>query len=74
MQHRTLGLLFFYTGAVLMLVHTTLPFLWELARIPWAYPLVSTTGILAILPGFTPPLGALLMVLGGFIYGREARS
>lgn len=74
MQHRKLSLSLFYLGVALMLVHTTLPFLWELAHIPWAYPLVSTNGILAILPGFSPPIGALLMVLGGLIYGREARS
>jgi len=74
MKHRRLGLSLFYIGVALMLVHTTLPFLWELARIPWAYPLFSTEGVLAILPGFSPPIGALLMVLGGLIYGREARS
>jgi hypothetical protein len=73
MRHRIFGLSLFYVRVALMLVHTTLPFLWQLARIPWAYPLVSTTGILALLPGFTPPLGALLMVLGGLIYAREAR-
>lgn len=74
MQHRTIGLTLFYVGVALMLVHTTLPFLWELARIPWAYPLVSTEGILAILPGFSPPVGALLMVAGGLVYGRKVRS
>ena len=74
MRHRTLGLSLFYIGVALMLVHTTLPFLWELARIPWAYPLVSTNGVLAILAGFTPPIGALLLVLGGLVYGRQARS
>lgn len=74
MQHRILGLSLFYTGVALMLVHTTLPFLWQLARIPWAYPLVSSEGMLAILPGFSPPIGAMLMVVGGLIYGRKARS
>lgn len=74
MQHRILGLSLFYIGVALMLVHTTLPFLWELARIPWAYPLTSTKGILLILSGFTPPIGALFMVVGGLIYGRRVRS
>lgn len=74
MRHRTFGLLLFYIGVALMLVHTTLPFLWELARIPWAYPLVSTNGLGAILPGFSPVIGALLLVLGGLVYGRQVRS
>lgn len=74
MKHRRLGLSLFYIGVALMLVHTTLPFLWELAGIPGAYPLVSTKGILAILPGFSPPIGAALLVVGGVIYGRQARS
>jgi len=74
MQHRTLGLALFYTGVAFMFIHTTLPFLWDLTGISLAYPLVSTKGVLAILPGFSPPIGALLMFAGGLIYGRKARS
>ncbi|MDF2627878.1 MAG: hypothetical protein K0R39_1709 [Symbiobacteriaceae bacterium] len=74
MKDRIVALSLFYIGVALMLVHTTLPFLWELARIPWAYPLVSTNGILAVLSGFTPPIGAGLLLVAGIIYGRQARS
>ena len=71
-QAKRLGLSFFSVGAFFMFVHTTLPFLWALVGIPLAYPLTTTQGMLAILPGFTPAIGALLMVVGGLIYGREA--
>jgi len=74
MQRRIIGLSLFYIGVALMLVHTTLPFLWQLVRMPWGYPLAATEGILAMLSGFTPPIGALLIVIGGLIYGCEARS
>lgn len=74
MQAKTLGLSLFSVGVFLVFVHTTLPFLWTLIGIPLAYPLWPTEGIWVILPGLTPPIGAMFMVLGGLIYGREARS
>ena len=74
MQAKILGLSLFSVGVFLVFVHTTLPFLWALVGIPLAYPLTPTEGIMVTLPGFTPPIGAILMVLGGLIYGREARS
>lgn len=74
MQAKILGLSLFSVGVFLVFVHTTLPFLWALVGIPLAYPLTPTEGIMETLPGFTPPIGAILMVLGGLIYGREARS
>ena len=74
MQAKILGLLLFSVGVFLVFVHTTLPFIWALVGIPFAYPLAPTEGIMVALLGFTPPIGAILMVLGGLIYGREARS
>jgi len=71
MQTKKLGLSFFFLGVFSMFLHTTLPFLWSLAGIPFAFPLVTTEGVLAILPGFTPLIGALLMVIGALTYGRE---
>ena len=68
---RRAGMLLFLTGVFFLLVHTTLPFLWSLAGIPSAYPLISSMGIGAFLPGFTPPIGALMIVLGGILYGRR---
>ncbi|MBI2862565.1 MAG: hypothetical protein HYX89_07080 [Chloroflexi bacterium] len=72
MDSKRLGLSFFFAGVFFMFVHTALPFLWALVGIPYAFPLVATEGVLAILPGFTPPVGALLMVIGAMTYGREA--
>jgi len=74
MQAKILGLSIFSVGVFLVFVHTTLPFLWALVGIPLSYPLTSNEGILLILSGFTPPIGALLMILGGLFYGREGRS
>jgi hypothetical protein len=74
MQAKILALSLFSVGVFLVFVHTTLPFLWALMGIHLAYPLWPTEGMLVILPGFTPPIGAMFMVLGGLIYGREARS
>ena len=72
MQTKKLGLSLFFVGVFFMFVHTVLPFLWGLVGIPFAYPLRATEGVLAILQGFTPPIGALLMVIGAMTYGREA--
>ena len=74
MQSKTWGLVFFALGIFSMHVHTTLPFLWELVGIPLAYPLAATEVLLGILPGFTPPIGAVLMVIGGLIYGRQGKE
>jgi len=70
-QTKKLGLFLFFVGVFLMFVHTALPFLWFLVGIPFTFPLVATEGVLAILPAFTPPIGALLMVIGAMTYGRE---
>ena len=67
------GITLFFVGVFFLFVHTTLPFLWALVGVPLAYPLASSEGILAVLPGFTPVIGAILMVVGGLIYGRETR-
>jgi len=67
------GIALFFVGVFFLLVHTTLPFLWGLIGVPSAYPLVSSVGIWAVLPAFTPPIGGLLMVMGGILYGKEIR-
>lgn len=73
MQSKRLGLSIFSVGVFFLLVHTTLPFLWGLTGIPLAYPLTPTQGFLTALPGFTPPVGAALMMVGGLVYGRKAK-
>jgi hypothetical protein len=73
MQGNKLGFAVFVIGAFLVHVHTTLTFLWAVAGMPLAtYPLLFKGG-LAYLPGFTPVIGAILLVVGSLIYGREAR-
>jgi hypothetical protein len=74
MQNKRLGLALFSLGVFLVYVYTTIPFIWALVGIPLHYPLMTTEGVLAMLPGFMPPLGALLLVVGGLIYGREAKE
>ena len=59
----------FGVGVFLLFVHTTMPALWQLLGMAGAYPLASTQGLLGISTGFTPPLGALLMLVAGLVYG-----
>jgi hypothetical protein len=68
------GIILFFAGVFALFVHTTLPFLWGLAGIRVPYPLIAAEGPLSYLPGFTPPLGALAMVIGGLIFGRQKGS
>ena len=71
MGSKRLGVILFFAGAFALLVHTALPFLWAVAGIRTSYPLTAAEGPLSYLPGFTPPLGALAMVIGGLIFGRQ---
>jgi len=73
MQGNKSGLMLFALGAFFVHIHTTVPFLWALVGIPLAYPLMVTKGVLAVLPAFTPPIGAVLLVVGSLIYGPEVR-
>jgi hypothetical protein len=73
MASRRFGIVLFFAGVFSLFVHTTLPFLWGVTGLQVPYPLVATEGPLYYLPGFTPPLGALLMVIGGLIFGRQER-
>ncbi len=74
MSAKTSGRALFFVGVFFLFVHTTLPFLWALLGVPSAYPLASSEGIWALLPAFSPPIGALLVVLGAILYGKEIRS
>lgn len=71
MTSRRFGIILFLVGVFALSVHTTLPFLWALAGIPAHYLLTPAEGFLSYLPAFTPPLGALLMVIGGLLFGRQ---
>jgi hypothetical protein len=73
MQRNRLGLVFFALGVFVVHVYTTLVFLWSLLGMPLAdYPLLPPEG-LHMLIGFTPAIGAMLLVVGGLTYGRETR-
>lgn len=65
------GIALFFIGVFFLFVHTTLPFLWSFLGMSSAYPLTSSEGVWAILPGFTPPIGGFLLILAGLIYGKE---
>lgn len=69
MRGRLLAYVLFGIGVFLLFVHTTLPALWQILGIPSAYRLASSDGLLAISTGFTPPLGAMLMLVAGLVYG-----
>jgi hypothetical protein len=73
MSARKYGTALYFIGVFFLFVHTTLPFLWSFFGSSSAYPLASSAGFWSILPGFTPPIGALLMLLGGLLYGKETR-
>lgn len=74
MSTRRTGIVLFIAGVFTLSVHTALPFLWNLVGVPTPYPLVASEGIGAILPGFTPPLGGLLMLLAGILYTKAGRG
>jgi hypothetical protein len=73
MANKRLGVALFSVGTFAIVVHTILPFLWALLSIPMPYPLAAAEGPLAYLSGFTPPIGALLMVIAGLVFGRQER-
>jgi len=74
MRNKRLGLALFSLGVLLINLYTTIPFIWALVGIPAPYPLVTTEGVLAVLPGFAPPLGAVFLVVGGLFYGQEPKE
>lgn len=73
MRRRVAAYLLFGLGVVLLFVHTTLPALWELFGSPGDYPLASADGPLALASGFTPVVGALLMLFAGLVHVSDSR-
>lgn len=78
MQNKTWGLVVFALGIFCMHILMTVNFwLIVLGVVPEAtlwgiVPATSTWGGLAW--GLGPPIGAVLMVLGGLVYGRKAKE
>jgi hypothetical protein len=73
MNRKKLGIGIFLLGTFFMFMHTTIPFLWAIIGITYPYPLSSNQGVLFYLQGFSPPIGAILLVAGSLIYseGKE---
>jgi hypothetical protein len=69
MSRKTTAYLLFATGVLLLGVQTTFAFLWQITGMPGAYPLSRST-ILYYAQGFTPMMGALVMLLAGLIYEK----
>jgi type II secretory pathway component PulF len=68
------AIIIFVIGIFFMLMHTILPYLWSAFGITAAYPLIWTDGILMFLPAFSPPIGALLLIIAGLVYGRKSKE
>ena len=73
MNRKRLGTGVFLVGVFFMFMHTTIPFLWALFGITYPYPLASNAGFMFYLQGFSPAVGAILLVVGSLIYsgGKE---
>ena len=78
MSSKTWGLVVFALGVFCMHVLMTLNFwLIVVGIVPEAtlYGIVPSTSAWGALAwGLGPPVGAVLMVIGGFIYGRQAKE
>ena len=72
MPNQRLGLALFAVGALTLHLYTTLLYLWALASGSLrTFPLMLPPDMLSLI-GFTPPIGALLLVAGDLIYGQQA--
>ena len=78
MQHKTWGLVVFALGIFCMHVLMTVNFwLIVLGVVPDAtlWGIVPSTSLWGVLAwGLAPPIGAVLMVIGGLIHGRKAKE
>lgn len=73
MNHEQWGKVVFVLGIIVMFLYTTFSFLWAMAGISTPYPLEIKSGseLVGAFAFFAPPIGALLMVVGGLIYGKK---
>ena len=76
MSNRIIGMIIFWIGVFSLFAYTTFSFLWAFAGINSPYPLAinSTSELVGAIAFFAPPFGALLMVIGGFIYGQKSKE
>lgn len=62
MQRKAIGTILFIIGGFFILMHTLFPFLWNIIGIQAAYPLAADSGIMYYLQGFSPAIGAALLI------------
>ncbi|MFC1513665.1 hypothetical protein ACFL5P_01520 [candidate division KSB1 bacterium] len=74
MANKRVGLTVFFIGVFFLHMNSTIGFLWLLIGLPAPAPPEPSTGIQALLPGFITPLGALIMITGGLIYGLSRKE
>ena len=73
MLNQKLGLTFFALGVLILHLYTTLLYLWALfTHSLRTFPLMLPVSMLPLI-GYTPAIGALLLVAGSLIYGQQAR-
>lgn len=72
MQFKKLSLVFCSLGAFILFFYTIFSFLWLLVGL--GPPLFMIKGALALFGAFAPPIGAFLMVIGGFIFGTRGKE
>jgi len=76
MKSKTWGLVLFALGIFFMYAFNMVNFWLMLMGIVPLMTLFRTlpTNAVLMLMGYTPPIGAVLMVIGGLIYGRKTRE
>jgi len=73
MWSQRFGLAIFVLGALVLHLYTTLLYLWALVNMSLrTFPLMLPRSMLGLI-GFTPPIGALLLVMGSLLYGLKVR-
>ncbi|UCE40176.1 MAG: hypothetical protein JSV17_11995 [Candidatus Aminicenantes bacterium] len=73
MNSKTIGLIVFFLGLVIINWTTTIGFIWLLAGLPAPKMPAEPTVMAAIFGGSITPFGAVLMVVGGLVYGKKER-
>jgi len=71
MSNKKIGLITFIVGVLALHMNATIGFFWLLSGLPVPAAPEHTSGIEVLLSGFITPLGALMMVIGGAIYGYK---